>query len=117
MDITPTTTRATAALRPERVAPAAATATVAPAAPHGLAWFDLNGDGKIDNLSTFAGGDSYLRGRAIDVSQRFAVSAPATPTPPTTTPARTEAGADRLFERAAKAYAANAPAAGSLDDR
>ena len=113
MEITPATTRSTAAPPPGRVAPAPAPAP-APAAspaPHGLAWFDLNGDGKIDNLSTFAGGDSYLRGRAIDMSQRFAVPAP----PADTMPTRTEFAADRLLERAAEAYAANAPGAGSTD--
>jgi len=113
MEITPTTTRSTAAPLPERVASDASQVPVPevtePTGPssntmEAMAWFDLNGDGKIDNVSTFAGGDSYMSGAAIDLAQRVAVSA--RPQLHVHVPATH----GHLFARAAQAYAAHAAA-------
>jgi hypothetical protein len=45
-----------------------------------VAWFDLNGDGKIDNVPTMYGGDAYMNptGDSIDeqLADRIAIKAP-----------------------------------------
>ncbi len=47
-----------------------------------VAWFDLNGDGKIDNVSTMLGGDAYLdaTGGTTDITP-ISVDRIAVPTP------------------------------------
>jgi hypothetical protein len=45
-----------------------------------VAWFDLNGDGKIDNVPTLYGGDAYLDPSADSIDEqladRVAINAP-----------------------------------------
>jgi hypothetical protein len=45
-----------------------------------VAWFDLNGDGKIDNVPTLYGGDAYMDPSADSIDEqladRVAISAP-----------------------------------------
>jgi hypothetical protein len=68
------------------VAPPSRVATAVPRleAFQGVAWFDLNGDGKIDNVPTLYGGDAYLdpgvdASSLDDIANRLAFTAPTRP--------------------------------------
>ncbi len=75
------------------------------AVPQHFAWFDLNGDGKIENFSTIVGGDGYLNNSVPSVIVRPAPPAPAAPASPAAPAAPTDtAKTQHLTAKAVAAY-------------